>query len=240
MATPHNAANAGDIASDVILPGDPLRAQYMAEKFLSDVKQVTGVRNMFGFTGTWKGKPVTIMGSGMGGPSAGIYSYELFKFYGVNRIIRTGTSGSFQKELIPGDLVFAQTSSTDSAWAHQYKLPGTFSPAADFGMLETAAASARAHNFRFTAGGIFSSDTFSDYSALNETTGEASWLPWARMGCLSCDMETYALYCTAAWLGKKALSILTLTDSCVTGESLPAENRMAALEPMFTVAFDIL
>lgn len=240
MATPHNAANAGDIAQDVILPGDPLRAQFMAEKYLSDVRKVTGVRNMLGFTGTWNGKPVTIMGSGMGGPSAGIYSYELFKFYGVSRIIRTGTSGGLQPQLEPGDLVFAQTASTDSAWAHQYKLPGTFSPAADFDLLEKAAASARAHGFRYFAGGILSSDLFSDYNALNETTGEPCWKPWARMGCLAQDMETYALYCNAAWLGKKALSIITHTDSCVTGKSLPDEKRMTALEPMFTVALEIL
>lgn len=239
MATPHNRANPGDIAKTVLLPGDPLRAKYVAEKYLDDVREVTGVRNMLGFTGTYKGIPVTVMGSGMGGPSCGIYSYELFTVYGVERIIRIGTSGGLQEHLEPGDLVFALTASTDSAWAHQYHLSGTFSPCADYPMFEQAVHSATDHGYRYAAGGVFSSDLFSDYDASNETTGEQSWAPWARMGILAQDMETYALYSTANWLGKRAFSIITMTDSCVTGKSLADDQRLTALEPMFQVALDI-
>ena len=128
MSTPHNSAQPGDIAPSVLLPGDPLRAKYVAEKYLTGAKQITGVRNMLGFTGMYGNTPVTVMGSGMGGPSCGIYSYELFSFYNVEQIIRIGTAGGLAQNLKVGDLVFAMTASTDSNWAHQYNLNGSFSP----------------------------------------------------------------------------------------------------------------
>lgn len=235
MATPHNKAELHDIAPVVLLPGDPLRAQYVAEQYLENSRQVTGVRNMLGFTGTYQGIPVSVMGSGMGGPSAGIYSYELFSFYGVERIIRIGTAGGLQENTKPGTLVFAITASTDSRFAYQYQLPGTYSPCASFNLFQKAVEIAQKNKMLFTAGGIFSSDMFSSYNALGE---KASWEPWAKMNCLAQDMETYALYCTAAYLKKQALSVLTVTDSCVTGDGLPAEERITALEPMFTVALE--
>ena len=235
MATPHNIANKNEIAETVLLPGDPLRAKYIAENFLNNAKQVTSVRNMLGFTGTWNGNPITVMGSGMGGPSAGIYSYELFSFYDVEKIIRIGTSGGLQEKIQPGEMVFAMTASTDSNYAYQYKLPGSFSPCGDFSLLDAAVKSARKHNFTFHTGSIFSSDLFSSYNAMGE---RESWLPWARMGCLAQDMETFALYCNAAWLNKKALSIVTVTDCCVTGRCLADEDRLTGLEPMFTVALE--
>lgn len=239
MATPHNKAAAiGDIAKTVLLAGDPLRALYVAEKYFTDVRKITDTRNMLGFTGTWNNIPITVMGSGMGGPSIGIYSYELYTEYNVENIIRIGTSGGLQEQLEPGDLVFAMTASTDSNWAHQYKLPGTFSPCATYNLLSKAINKANEHNFRYHVGSIFSSDLFSSYNALNVTTDEESWKPWARMGCLAQDMETYALYSTAAWLNKKALTILTHTDSCVTGKSLADNQRITALEPMFIVALE--
>ncbi len=244
MSTPHNAASAGDIAETVLLPGDPLRAEYIAKKHLKDVKKITDTRNMLGFTGFYTGEDgksarITVMGSGMGGPSCGIYSYELFKIYDVKQIIRIGTAGGLQGFLKPGDLVIATTASTDSNWARQYNLPGTFSPAADYRLMAKAVDTADAHGYRHFEGGVFSSDYFSDYNALNEITGKSSWEPWARMGCLVQDMETYALYCNAAWLGKKALSILTHTDSCVkVEEHLPYENRIPALEAMFITALE--
>lgn len=244
MATPHNAASAGDIAETVLLPGDPLRAEYIANNYLNDARKVTDTRNMLGFTGFYTSASgnktsITVMGSGMGGPSCGIYSYELFKFYNVKQIIRIGTAGGLQGFLKPGDLVFAMTASTDSNWARQYALPGTFSPAADYGLLSNAVAAANEHGYSHYEGGVFSSDYFSEYNALNEVTGKNSWEPWARMGCLVQDMETYALYSNAAWLGKKALSILTHTDSCVNVEEhLPYENRIPALEPMFITALE--
>jgi purine-nucleoside phosphorylase len=235
MPTPHNAASESEIAKTVLFPGDPLRAEYIARNYLTNAVQVTSVRNVLGFTGTWKDSPVTVMASGMGGPSAGIYSYELFKIYGVERIIRIGTAGGLQAELVPGDLVFAMTASTDSNYAYQYRLPGTFSPCADFSLLERAITAARDNAIPFHAGPVFSSDLFSEYNALGP---EDAWKPWARMGCLVQDMETYALYCNAAWLGKKALSILTHTDSCVTGKGLASSERMTALAPMFAVALE--
>ncbi len=236
MATPHNAARPPEIAKSVLLPGDPLRAQYVAAKYMKDSVQVTSVRGMLGFTGTWQGMPLTVMGSGMGGPSAGIYSYELFSHYGVERIVRIGTAGGLQESLPLGSLVFAMTASTDSAYAHQYRLPGSFSPCADFALLERAVSSARTRGIDFRAGSVFSSDLFSEYNALGP---EESWKSWSRMGCLAQDMETFALYCNAHWLGKRALSILTHTDSCVTGEGIEAERRVEALHPMFEVALDV-
>jgi purine-nucleoside phosphorylase len=237
MATPHNSASKSQIAPFVLLPGDPLRAQYIAKTYLTDAVQVTGIRNMLGFTGKWKGVPVSVMGSGMGGPSAGIYSWELFQLYGAEKIIRIGTAGGLQTEVDVGDIVLALTASTDSNYAYQYRLPGTFSPPADFSLLEKAVSIARAGSIPFHVGSVFSSDLFSSYNALGP--GE-SWKPWAKMGCLVQDMETYAVYCNAAWLGKKALSILTHTDSCVTGEGLSDDERMTALHNMFTVALETL
>ena len=237
MSTPHNAASTAQIAKTVLLPGDPLRAQYIAQKFMPDSVQVTAVRGMLGFTGSWNGKPLTVMGSGMGGPSAGLYAYELYSHYGVETIVRVGTAGGLQESLGLGDLVFAMTASSDSNYAYQYRLPGTFAPSTDFSLLEKAVGAARAVGIPFHAGPVFSSDLFSSYSALGP---EESWKPWSRMGCLAQDMETYALYCTAAWLGKKALSIMTHTDSCVTGKGLVPEQRMTALLPMFTVALETI
>jgi purine-nucleoside phosphorylase len=235
MATPHNAARPLEIAKSVLLPGDPLRAQYVAARYMKDSVQITSVRGMLGFTGTWQGHPLTVMGSGMGGPSAGIYSYELFSHYGVEKIVRIGTSGGLQENMPLGALVLAMTASTDSAYAHQYRLPGSFSPCADYALLERAVSSARTRGVDFRVGSVFSSDLFSEYNALGP---EESWKSWARMGCLAQDMETFALYCNAHWLGKRALSILTHTDSCVTGKGIEAERRMEALQPMFEVALD--
>ena len=245
--TPHNAALPGDIAQTVLMPGDPLRAKYLAENYLDDVREWNSVRNMLGYTGKWKGKPVSVMGSGMGAPSIGIYSFELFSHYGVERIIRIGTCGGMTDDVIPGDLVFALAASTNTNYASQYRLGGTFSACADFGLLEQGVAAARStgskeslgseesQGCRFTVGNVFSSDYFSSYSA----EGDDGWQKWARMGCVACDMESYALYCNAAYLGKKALTILTCTDSCVTGAGLPADKRMTALTNMFMVGLSI-
>jgi purine-nucleoside phosphorylase len=218
------------------MPGDPLRAKYIADNFLDTAREVTGVRNMLGFTGLYRGKPVTVMGSGMGAPSAGLYSYELFSIYGAERIIRIGTAGGLVPEVQVGDIVLAMTASTDSNYAHQYSLRGSFSPSGSFRLLELAAASARRREIPFHAGGVFSSDLFSQYNAL----GGDSWKPWGRMGALVQDMETYALYCNGAHLKKEVLSILTMTDSCVTGTGLPDSQRITALHGMFEVALDCI
>lgn len=233
--TPHNAAKKGGIAKTVLLPGDPNRAQYIAENFLENAREVTSVRGIKGFTGLYNGKPVSVMGSGMGGPSAGIYSYELFAFYEAEKIIRIGTAGGYQKNIPLGALIFAMTACTDSNYAYQYQLPGTFSPSADFSLLEKAAAFAKSENIPYAAGSIFSSDMYSEYNALG---GEKAWKPWADMGCLAQDMETYALYCNASYLHKKALSIVTNVADCITGECL--SGGMKALEPMMRTALHLL
>jgi purine-nucleoside phosphorylase len=234
--TPHNMATEGEIAPFVLMPGDPLRAKHLAETYLECAKQFNGVRNMLGFTGSYKGRPVSVMGSGMGGPSMGLYSYELFAFYGVERIVRIGTCGGLTEAVEVGDLVLAMTASTDSNYAHQYRLNGSFSPPADFGLLEKAVGAARARKTPHWVGGILSSDVFSLYSALPPEEG---WERWARMGCAATDMECYALYCNAAWLGKKALAMFTCSDSNVSRKEMSAAERQLSLSSMFEVALDL-
>ncbi len=236
QGTPHNAGQQGQVAPVVLMPGDPLRARYVAERYLDKVVQFTGIRNMLGFTGEYGGKRVSVMGSGMGGPSMGIYSFELFSFYKVESIIRIGTCGGLTAAVEVGDLAFAMSASTDSNYAHQYGLGGNLSPVADFSLLERGVAAARARNFRHWVGSVFSSDIFSLYSALGPDEG---WRKWARMGCAVTDMECFALYCNAAYLGKKALTILTCSDSNVSRREMSAEERQTSLEPMFEVALDI-
>ena len=232
--TAHNTAVPGDIAATVLMPGDPLRAKHIAENYLENAVQFNQVRGMLGFTGSYKGKRISVMGSGMGAPSMGIYSYELFSHYGVRRIIRIGTCGGFLPEIEVGDLVMAMSASTDSNYASQYDLGGVFAPCADYGLLETAVAAARAFGVRHWVGNIFSSDVFSLYGA----RGEEGWKKWASMGCAATDMECYALYCNAAYLGKKALTLLTCSDSNVTRKEMSPAERQTALTAMFRVALE--
>ncbi len=232
--TAHNTALPGEIAPTVLMPGDPLRAKHIAENFLDNPTQFNQVRGMLGFTGTYKGRRISIMGSGMGAPSMGIYSYELFSHYGVERIIRIGTCGGFIPEVEVGDLVIAMSASTDSNYASQYDLGGVFAPCADYGLLEAAVSQARKLGVRHWVGNIFSSDVFSLYSA----KGEEGWKKWARMGCAATDMECYALYCNAAYLGKKALTLLTCSDSNVTRKEMTPAERQTALTAMFSVALE--
>jgi purine-nucleoside phosphorylase len=235
--TPHNTARAGEIAPLVLMPGDPLRARHVAEHHLQGAVQFNGVRNMLGFTGSYRGKPVSVMGSGMGGPSMGIYSYELFALHGVEAIVRIGTCGAMTGALEVGDLAFAMTASTDSNYAHQYGLHGTFSPCADFSLLERAVAAARARGIRHWVGNVYSSDVFSTYSALDPEEG---WRKWARMGCAATDMECFALYCNAAWMGRRALTILTCSDSPISGKEMTPAERQTALDAMFEVALALV
>jgi purine-nucleoside phosphorylase len=172
----------------------------------------------------------------MGGPSMGIYSHELFEVFGVERIVRAGTCGGLRPEVAVGDVVFALSASTDSNYAHQYGLPGAFSPCADFGLLEAGVAAARRGGARFLAGQVLSSDLFSRYAAFDP---ESRWRRWARMGCLASEMETYALYCNAAYLGRRALAVLTCASSNVSGGALTAEERETALHSMFEIALEV-
>lgn len=232
MSTPHNSANPGDIAPTVIMSGDPLRAKFMAEHFLENPKQFNGIRNMLGYTGTYKGKPVSVMGHGMGIPSIAIYSYELYHSYGVQQIIRVGTAGCLQKGMDIGDVVVAQGSCTDSNYLHQYHLPGTFAPLADYGLLAKAVNECRRLGVKHYVGNVLSSDIFYD--------DNKEWRNWAAMGVLAVEMESAALYANAAACGRRALTILTISDSLVEEKSASAEERQSAFTNMMQVAFSLV
>ncbi|MBL4935607.1 purine-nucleoside phosphorylase [Clostridium sp. YIM B02515] len=230
--TPHIGAKAGEIAKTVLMPGDPLRAKFIAETFLEDVVQFNSVRNMFGYTGTYRGKRISVMGGGMGMPSIGIYSYELFNFYGVDNIIRIGTAGSMNENVKVRDVVIALGASTNSNYAAQYCLPGTFAPIASFDLASAAAAVAKEKNINAVVGNILSSDTF--YCA-DQTATEK----WISMGILAVEMEAAALYMNAAQAKKSALCLLTISDSLITGESLSAEERQLSFTDMMEIALEI-
>jgi len=230
--TPHIGAKPGDIAKTVLMPGDPLRAKFIAETYLEDVVCFNEVRNMLGFTGTYKGKEVSVMGSGMGIPSIGIYSYELFNFYGVDNIIRIGSAGGMTDTVKLRDVVIGMGASTNSDFASQYKLPGTFAPIADFGLLRKAVLAAEELNINTVVGNILSSDTFyNDDKDANDL--------WRKMNVLCVEMEAAALYMNAARAGKKALCILTISDHVYTGEALSAEDRQTTFHDMMKIALEI-
>ncbi len=232
LPTPHNEAKMGDIAKTVLMPGDPLRAKFIAETYLDEVICFNNVRNMLGFTGTYKGKKVSVMGGGMGMPSIGIYSYELFNYYDVDSIIRIGSAGGFSDQLKTRDIVIGMGASTNSNFAAQYKLPGTYAPIADFELLRKAVEAAERMNIKTVVGNILSSDTFYDDNP------EASSL-WKKMNVLAVEMEAAALYMNAARAGKKALCILTISDHIFTGEALSAEDRQLTFRDMMEIALEI-
>ena len=232
IPTAHNNAKANDFAKTVLMPGDPLRAKYIAETYLENPRQVTAVRNMFGYTGTYKGKEISVMGGGMGMPSIGIYSYELFNFYGVDQIIRIGSAGALQDHIKVMDVVIGMGACTDSNYAYQYGLPGTFAPIASFDLLRKAVDQAeKMGNVGYKVGNVASSDVF--YS--ERPTMEA----WQKMGVLAVEMETAALYMNAARTGKNALTICTISDSLVTGEVTTSEERQTSFADMMKVALEI-
>lgn len=230
--TPHIGAKFGDIAETVIMAGDPLRVKFMAETFLDDAVQFNNVRGMLGFTGTHKGKRISLMGHGMGGPSIGIYTYELFNFYGVKQIIRVGSAGSLNMDLHVGDLVIAQGACTDSNYAAQYGLPGTFSPIADFGLLRKAADACDKLGCRYKVGNVITSDVFYHENAQDDK--------WVNMGVLAKEMEIAILYMNAARSGNKALAICTISDHILTGEQTTAEERQLTFTKMMDVAFSLI
>jgi len=230
MPTPHNAANPGDFAKTVLMPGDPLRAEFIAKTFLKDARLVNNVRGIQGFTGTYRNVPVSVMASGMGMPSIGIYSYELFTQYDVDNIIRIGSAGAISAKLKLRDVIAAQGACTNSNFARQYELPGTFAPIADFTLLETAVAVARELGVDMPVGNVLSSDTFYDASG--------SSLKWAELGVLAIEMEAAALYMNAAKLGKRGLAICSISDSIVTGEELDANQRQTTFTTMMKIALE--
>jgi len=233
MSTPHNSAKLGDIAKVVLMPGDPLRAKHIAETFLTDVRLVNSVRNCLAFTGKYKGKEVTVMASGMGIPSLGIYSTELYNQYGVETIIRIGSCGSYQEKVDVYDLIVVQGACTDSNFGSQF-LPhgGTFSAVSDFDLCYKAYTYAKEHGMRVHAGNILSSDIF--YHANPEY-----WKQWRDMNVLGVEMESYGLFATAAHLHKKALCILTVSDSFITHKETTHEERQNKLNQMVEVALEV-
>ena len=232
MGTAHNKAEVGDIAKTVLMPGDPLRAKYIAETYLTEVKCFNSVRNMLGFTGKYNGKEISVMGSGMGMPSISIYSYELYQFYNVESIIRIGSAGALHEDIDLKDLVFAQGACTDSRFAYQYELPGSFAPIADFSLLEKAGSEARALGTRFKVGNVVSSDIF--YNVYPEAAKK-----WAGMGVLCVEMEAAALYMNAAKLHKKALAILSISDHILKGTELSPEERQTGFSEMMEIALKL-
>lgn len=230
MPTPHNNAKKGDIARTVLMPGDPLRAKFIAENYLEEPVCYNEVRGMLGFTGTYKGVPVSVQGSGMGMPSIGIYSHELFSEYDVENIIRVGTAGAIADNVQLRDVVIGMSASTNSAYAAQYALPGTYAPTASWKLLSAAVKVAEIKGSAFHVGNIFSSDTFYDDAD--------SLAKWQKMGVLAIEMEAAALYMNAARLGKNALCILTVSDCPLKGLSTTAEERQTTFRDMMEIALE--
>lgn len=230
--TAHIKATPADFAETVLMPGDPKRSAFVAKEFLTDARLINDVRGVQGYTGLYKGKYVSVMASGMGMPSMGIYSYELFNFFDVKNIIRIGSAGAFQPEMKLGDIVFAMSASTDSNYIRAFGLPGDYAPTADFDLLMRGINKAKSMGLDYFAGNIVSSDVF--YNP-DPTVNER----WAKMGVLCVDMEAAALYANAAYSGRSALALLTVSDQLVTGEAMTSEQRQNALSDMIELALNI-
>ena len=237
MATPHNQANPGEIAKVVLMPGDPLRAKFIAETYLEHPVCYNTVRNMLGYTGTYQGVPISVQGSGMGMPSMGIYSYELFHFYDVDAIIRIGTAGGVADSVKLRDLVLGMGVCTDSNYAAQYNLPGTFAPIADFHMMETCVETAKELELPYHVGNILSSDRFYGDDG-DMPDGWKANNAWAKMGVLAVEMEAAALYMNAARAGKRALAICTVSDQLVRQEFTTSEERQTGFTQMMQLALE--
>lgn len=230
--TPHIKATPEQIAKTVLMPGDPLRSEFVARNFLERATLFNNVRGVQGYTGTWRGTPVSVMASGMGMPSIGIYSYELFHGFDVDNILRIGSAGALTPDLKLRDLVIGQGACTNSAYGEQFGLRGSFAPIGSYELLEGAVALAREKGLSYRVGNLLSSDTFYDDDA------EAT-LKWAKMGVLAVEMEAAALYMNAARAGKRALAICTVSDSLVTGEATSAEERQSSFTDMMELALDL-
>ena len=229
--TPHINATPDDFARTVLMPGDPLRAKFIAETYLKDAVLVNNVRGIHGYTGTYGGTRVSVMASGMGMPSIGIYSYELYNFFGVENIIRVGTAGAINPNVKVRDIVIAMGACTNSNYASQYGLPGTFAPIAGYSLMKTAIDNAETHGAVYHVGNCLSSDTFycDDPTATEK---------WSKMGVLCIEMEAAALYMNAARCGKNALGIFTVSDHILTGEATTAEQRQCSFTQMMEIALD--
>ena len=230
--TPHNSARPGDFAKTVLMPGDPLRSKFIAETFLTDPKLVNNVRGVQGYTGKWKDVPVSVMASGMGMPAIGIYSWELFNTYKVENIIRVGSAGAVQDNINVMDIVIAQGACTNSNYSAQFAFPGSFAPIADYELMQAAVESAQERGAIYHVGNIFSSDNFY-YAKSYEGTRAVR-----RMGVMAVEMEAAALYANAAYLGKRALCICTISDHLYKQEELSPEERQTGFNEMIEIALD--
>ena len=231
MPTPHNSAEKGQIAKTVLMPGDPLRAKYIAENFLQNAALVNNVRGVQGYTGTYGGVPVTVMASGMGIPAIGIYSYELYNFYDVENIIRIGSAGALADDLKLRDVVAGMSAGTDSNFAQKFGVPGALAPTADFTLLRTAVECAEEKGLRIRVGSLLSSDSFynDDPTALDR---------WKKMGVLAVEMEAAGLYLTAARAGRRALCLCTISDHIYRPEKLSHEERQLGFDEMISLALE--
>ncbi len=230
--TPHINATPGDFARTVLMPGDPLRAKFIAENFLTDPRLVNNVRGVQGYTGTYEGVPVSVMASGMGMPSIGIYSYELFNFFGVDNILRVGSAGGMVAQVKLRDILLGLGACTNSGYARQYDLPGDFAPVCSYPVLRACTDIADRMGLSYHVGNLLSSDTF--YT----DNGQESNAAWARMGVLGVEMEAAALYMNAARCGKNALAICTVSDHLLTGEATTAEERQTTFTDMMRLALE--
>ncbi len=232
IPTPHINAKEGDFARTVLMPGDPLRSKFIAETYLENRRLVNDVRGVQGYTGTYKGVPVSVMASGMGMPSIGIYSYELFNFYGVENILRVGSAGAISEKLKVRDIVLGQGACTNSSFGDQFGFRGHFAPIADFGLLRCAAQIAEERGLRYAVGNLLSSDTFYD----DDPTASSKWM---KLGVMAIEMEAAALYYNAARSGKKALAVCTISDHILTGEETTAEERQVSFTQMMELALEV-
>ena len=231
MSTHINAANKGDIAKTVLLPGDPLRAKFIAENFLDNAVCYNEVRNMLGYTGTYKGVPVSVQGTGMGMPSMGIYSWELITEYEVENLIRIGTAGSFHESIDIGDIVVGMAASTDSNYIHAFDVPGNYAPCASYELIKKLTAASNETEIGFKAGNIVSCDVFYE-------TSEDWWKRWKSMGVLAVEMEAAALYMNAAYHRANALAMVTISDHFVTGEKASTMQRQEGFTKMMELALE--
>ena len=230
MSTHINAANKNDIAESILLPGDPLRAKFIAENFLDSPKCYNEIRGMLGYTGTYRGVPVSVQGTGMGMPSMGIYSWELITEYGVQNLIRIGTAGAFTDELALGDIFVALAASTDSNYQHAFDLPGQYSPSASWALLTKALAASSDTGIPFKAGNVVTCDVFYEFGDW--------WKKWAQMGVQAVEMGTAALYMNAAYNHVNALSMISISDNFVTGAKSSVEERQNSFTNMMKLALE--
>lgn len=229
MSTPHNSAQKGDIAKTILLPGDPLRAKYIAETYLTDVKQFNRVRNMFGYTGSYQGREISVMGTGMGCASMGIYSYELIHFFGVRNLIRIGSCGGCKDKLNLGDLVIAMGSSSDTNYAAQYQLNGNYAATASYPLLAEAVKQSEKADIPYVVGNVLSTDIFYRPEGIDA---------WEKMGILAVEMESFALYCNAAAADVNALTMLTVSDLLNSDQAMTAKEREVGFQNMMEVALN--